>query len=168
MSAGKPPVDRLSNPSDGLQRAIQRAERGLSSPSAEGFREALKRVREAVLNSERLVAVLEQLLRYGLRRRQSHDSVSPPEVEAAIRAVGSLANTTPLKLSDDYKRYTDHVKALTAVGRSVLERGLKPSVDRRELDEWKLFREPGSHRPPPYRVGSGRGELKASPGMRHG
>ena len=138
-------VGRLSNPRDELQRAIQRAERGVAAASAEGFREVLQRVRQAVLDSERLVLVLDQLIRQGLRRRQSSDRVSSSEVEAAIdavrRAVGSLSRTTPLQLSAVYGQYTERVDVLLAVARSILDRGLDPPVNVRELDEWKPFRE---------------------------
>ena len=59
------PADRLPNPWYELKRAIQRAERGLAAASAEGFREVLLRVRQAVLQSERLVVVLDRLVLQG-------------------------------------------------------------------------------------------------------
>ena len=58
------------------------------------------------------------------------------------QAVGQLAQTTPSKFSNDYDRYNRRVRALIAVGRSVLDRGLEPSVKLEELDEWTPFREP--------------------------
>ena len=103
-------------------------------------------MRQAVLDSERLVLVLDQVARQGLRRLHSSDRVSQLEVETAIQAVraavGSLSKTTPLQFSADYRLYTERVNALVAVARSVLDRGLDPPVKVRELDEWKPFREP--------------------------
>ena len=146
MVAKKGPADRLPNPRDELQRAIQRAERGLAAASAEGFREVLLRVRQAVLQCERLVVVLDRLVVQGVRRRPSTEPLAPSDVEPAIHAVraavGSLAATTPLKFSADYKRYTDRVDALIDVARAVLDRGVESSVNVAELDEWKPFREP--------------------------
>ncbi len=146
MVAKKRPADRLPNPRDELQRAIQRAERGLAAATAEGFREVLLRVRHAVLLSERLVVVLDRLVLHGFRRRQSTEPLAPSDVEPAIQAVrvavGSLAATTPLKFSADYKRYTERVEALIEVARVVVDRGVESSVNVAELDEWKLFREP--------------------------
>ena len=118
---------------------------GIAAASAEGFCEVLQRARHAVLESERLVRVRDQVARQGLRRLRSSDRVSQPEVQTAIQAlraaVGSISRTTPLKFSADDRQYTDQVNALVAVARSVLDRGLDPPDDR-ELDEWKLFREP--------------------------
>ena len=138
---------RLPNARAELQRAIQRAERGLTAASAEGFREVPKRVREAILGSERLVVVLDQLVRQGFRRRQSAQpaqTLSSSEVAAAGQAVraavGCLAKTTPLRFSSDYKKYTEGVRALMAVAESVLEGGVEP-LRVPELDEWKPFRE---------------------------
>ena len=146
MVAKTRPVDRLPNPRDELGRAIQRAERGLAAASAEGFQELLRRVRQAVLQSERLVVVLDRLVLQGFRRRESTDSLAPSDVEPALQAVraavGSVATTTPLKFSADYKRYTERVEALIEVGRKVLDRGVESSVNVAELDEWKPFREP--------------------------
>ena len=145
MASENPPAGRLQNPRDELERAIQRAERGLAGTSAEGFREVCSRIRQAVLDSERLVMVLGRLVRQGLRRRGSTDLLSPSElrdpIQAIRAAVGRLANTTPSKLSSDYDEYNQRVRALIAVGRSVLERGLAP-VMLEELDEWGPFREP--------------------------
>ena len=99
-----------------------------------------------VLQSQRLVVVLDRLVLQGFRRRQSTDPLAPSDVEPAVRAVrvalGSLAVTTPLKFSADYKRYTELVEALIEVGRAVLDRGVESSLRVAELDEWKPFREP--------------------------
>jgi hypothetical protein len=51
MARERPSLDRIQNPRDELQRAIQRAEKGLSGAAGEGFREVLTRVRQAVLDS---------------------------------------------------------------------------------------------------------------------
>ena len=79
MVAMKRAADRLPNTRDELERAIQRAERGLAAASAEGFREVLLRVRQAVRQSdllrvrqavrqsERLVVVLDRLVLQGLQ-----------------------------------------------------------------------------------------------------
>ena len=146
MAAPQRPTGRLSKPRDDLQRAIQAAERGLASASAEGFREVLKHARDAVLGSQRLVLVLDHLVRQGLRRQQSPELLSASEVQVPIQAlrvaVGVLAATTPLKFSADYKQYTERVQALIDIARSVLDRGLEPVAPLSELDEWKLFREP--------------------------
>ena len=142
MAARKRPADRLPNPRDELQRA----ERGLRAESAEGFRGVLLRVRQAVLQCERLVVVLDLLVLQGFRRRQPTDPLASSDVEPAIQAVraavGSLLVTTPLKFFADYKRYTERVEALIEVGRAVLDRGVESSARVAELDEWKLFREP--------------------------
>ena len=68
--------------------------------------------------------------------------MSSPALQAVRAAVGSLAITTPLKFSADYKRYTERVEALIEIGRAVLDRGVESSVNVAELDEWKPFREP--------------------------
>ncbi len=137
--------DRLQAPRDELQRAIARAEKGLSGASAEGFRELLKRVRQAVLESERLVGILDRLVRQGLRRSGSATLVPHSEVQDALReiraAVGSLAATTPAKFSADYERYNQAAKALIHVGRAAHERGLEPAAKLGELDEWEPFRQ---------------------------
>ena len=75
MARKRPSVDRIQNPCDELKRGIQRAENGLSGAAGEGFREVLQRVRQAVLDSERLVAVLDRLVDQGLRRRGSDNFV---------------------------------------------------------------------------------------------
>ena len=75
MARERPFVDRIQNPRDELKRGIQRAEKGLSGAPGEGFREVLQRVRHAVLDSERLVAVLDRLVDQGLRRRGSDNFV---------------------------------------------------------------------------------------------
>lgn len=147
MVVAKVPADRLPNVRDDLTRAIQRAERGLAAASVEGFRDVLPRVRQAVLNCERLVIVLDRLVVQGLRRRRRvSDPLAVSDVEPAIQAVrvavGSRAVTTPAKFSADYKRYTERVEALIKVGGAVLERGLEPPAKVAELDEWKPFREP--------------------------
>ena len=145
MAPRNPAAGRLQNPRDELERAIQRAERGLAGTSAEGFREVSRRMRQAVLDSERLVTVLGRLAHQGLRRRGSTELLSPAEVQDPIQAVraavGRLANTTPSKLSSDHDEYNRRVQALIKVGRAVLERGLEP-VTVGELDEWGPFREP--------------------------
>ena len=101
--------------------------------------------RHAVVDSQRLVMVLDSLARQGLRRRGATDLLSPSEVQEPIQAVraavGRLASTTPSKLSSDYDEYNRRVEALIAAGRSVLGRGLAP-VALEELDEWGPFREP--------------------------
>jgi len=113
----------------------------LRLPSAEGFRELPQRVRQAVLQSQRLVVLLDRLVLQGFRRRQSSDPLVPSDVEPAIQAVRtavrSLAGTTPLKFSADYKGYTERVEALIKVGRAVLDRGVESSVKIAELDEWE-------------------------------
>lgn len=142
-AASRPRRGRRRGP---YERAIQRAEKGLAAASAEGFREALLRVRQAVLQCERLVVVLDRPVLQGFRRRQSTEPLAPSDVEPAIQAVraavGSLAVTTPLKFSADYKRYTERVEALIEVGRKVLDRRVESSVKVAELDESKPFREP--------------------------
>ena len=55
--------------------------------SAEGFRDVSKRVRQAVVDSERLLMVLDRLVRQGLRRRGSSGYLSPSEVQDPIQAV---------------------------------------------------------------------------------
>ena len=146
MARKRSSADRLQNPRDELQRAIQRAERGLAGASGEGFREVSKRVRQAVVDSERLVMVLDRLARQGLRPRGSSDHLAPSDVQEPIQAVreavGRLANTTPSKFSSDYDQYNQRVRKLMVVGRSVLERGLEASEKLEELDEWTPFREP--------------------------
>ena len=146
MARKQSSVDRPSNPRYELQRAIQRAQRGLAGASGEGFREVSKRVRQAVVDSEHLVMVLDRLARQGLRPRGSSDHLSPFEVQEPIQAVceavGQLAKTTPAKFSSDYDQYNQRVRALMAVGRSVLERGVGPSVKLEELAEWTPFSEP--------------------------
>ena len=145
MAPKNPSAGRLQNPRDELERAIKRAERGLAGASGEGFREVSERIRRAVLDSQRLVMVLDSLARQGLRRRGSTDPLSPSEVQEPIQAVraavGRIASATPSKLSGDYDEYNRRVEALIAVGRSVLERGLAP-VALEELDEWGPFQEP--------------------------
>ena len=145
MPAKNPAAGRLQNPRDELERAIKRAERGLAGASAEGFREVSERIRRAVVDSQRLVMVLDSLARQCLRRRGSTDLLSPSEVQEPIQAVraavGRLASTTPSKLSSDYDEYNRRAEALIAAGRSVLGRGLAP-VALEELDEWGPFREP--------------------------
>ena len=90
--------------------------------------------------------VLDRLVRQGLRRRGSSGYLSPSEVQEPIQAVreavGRLANTTPAKFSSDYDQYNQRVGALMAIGRSVLDRGLEPSVKLEKLDKWTPFREP--------------------------
>ena len=145
MARKRPSVDRIQNPRDELKRGIQRAEKGLSGAAGEGFREVLQRVRQAVLDSERLVAVLDRLVD-GLRRRGSDSFVQPSEVQDAIgavrAAVGALASTTPAKFSGDYSQYNQCLRALIATGQAVLDRGLDSPVKRQEFDEWEPFREP--------------------------
>lgn len=137
---------RLPNARDELKHVIQRAERGLAAASAEGFAEVLLRVRQAVLQCERLVVVLDRFVLQGFRSRQSIEPLVPTDVEPAIQAVraavGSLAVTTPLKFFADHKRYTERVEPLIDVGRAVLNRGVESSVNVAALDEWRLFREP--------------------------
>ena len=86
----------------------------------------------------------DRLVRQGLRHRESPGYLAPSEVQEPIQAVrqavGQLAQTTPSKFSNDYDRYNRRVRALIAVGRSVLDRGLEPSVKLEELDEWTPFR----------------------------
>ena len=146
MARKRSSSDRIPNPRDELQRGIQRAEKGLSGAAGEGFREVLQRVRQAVLDSERLVAVLDRLVEQGLRRRGSDNFVQPSEVQDAIgavrAAVGVLASTTPAKFSRDYDQYNQSLRALIATGQAVLDRGLDSPVKRQELDEWEPFREP--------------------------
>ena len=145
MARKRPSAGRLQNPRDELQRAIQRTARGLAGASGEGFREVLMRVRQAVVDSERLVVVLDRLARQGLRPRGSSPPLPPSDVQEPIRAVratvGRLANTTPSKFSSDFDQYTQSVGALIAVGQCVLDRGVEPSVKLEELDEWTPFRE---------------------------
>ena len=76
---------RLQNPRDEVNRAIQRAERGLAAASGEGFREVLKRVRQAVVDSERLVVVLDRVARQGLRPRGSSAQLPPSDVQESIQ-----------------------------------------------------------------------------------
>ena len=146
MPVSQRTTHRLQNPRDELQRAVQRAERGIAASSAEGFREILERVRQAVLQSERLVVVLDRLVQQGFDRRQRAKPVAPSDVEPVVQAVrvavGAFAMTTPTKFSTDYKRYTEAVEALIQVGRAVLERGVASPVKVAELDEWKPFRGP--------------------------
>ena len=146
MARKRPSLDRIQNPRDELQRAIQRAEKGLSGAAGEGFREVLTRVRQAVLDSERLVAVLDRLVGQGLRRRSSDNFIQPSEVQDAIgavrAAVGALASTTPAKFSGDYDQYNQRARALIAIAQAVLDPGLDSPVKRQELDEWEPFREP--------------------------
>ena len=145
MAAPQRPAGRLTRPRDDLQSAIQRAERGLAAASTEGFRDVLRHVRDAVLGSQRLVFILERLLRQGLRRQQSPQLLPAADVQAAIQAlraaVGVLAVTTPVRFSTDYNRYAERLQELIAVGRAVLDRGLEPVAPPPELDEWMPFRE---------------------------
>ena len=146
MVAVEHPPKRLGNVRDELTRGIQRTERALAAASVEGFREVVPRVRQAVLECERLVMLLDRLVLQGFRRRRRTDPLAPSDVEPAIQAVrvavGSLAVTTPAKFSVDYKGYTQRVEALIEVGRAVLDRGVESSVKLAELDEWEPFREP--------------------------
>ena len=123
---------------------MQRAERGLAGASADGFRHLFPRVRQAVLDSERLVVVLDRLVVQGFRKRGGTDPLAPSHVEPAIQAVrsavGALAMTTASRFSADYQRYAETVERLVAVGRSVLDRGVESPVRVAELDEWKDFR----------------------------
>ena len=125
---------------------MQRAERGLAAASAEGFHQILERVRLAVLQSERLVVVLDRLVQQGFHRRHRAKPVAPSDVEPVVQAVrlavGAFAMTIPTKFSTDYKRYTEAVEALIKVGCVVLERGVASPVKVAELDEWKPFRAP--------------------------
>ena len=91
--------------------------------------------------------VLDRLVLQGFRCRSSTtDPLAPSDVEPAIQAVraavGSLAVTTPLNFSADYKGYTQRVDGLIEVGRAVLDRGVESSMKVAELDEWEPFREP--------------------------
>ena len=56
--------------------------------------------------------------------------------------MGALASTTPAKFSGDYDQYNHRARALIAIGKAVLARGLDSPVKRQELDEWEPFREP--------------------------
>ena len=69
MVVKKPLAGWLVNPGYELENAIQRAERGLAAAAAEGFREVVPRLREAVLQCERLVVVVDPA-RQGLHGRQ--------------------------------------------------------------------------------------------------
>ena len=146
MSASRPAPVRLQNPSYEIKMGVQRAERGLAEASTAGFRELCPSVRNAVIESERLVVVLDRLVRQGLRRPGSGDPVAAADVKDAVKAVrqavGRLAETTPAKFSDDYTQYNQRVRTLITVARSVLDRGLQAPPGPGELDEWQPFREP--------------------------
>ena len=58
-----------------------------------------------------------------------------------FRPCGRLSGASA-KFSSDYDQYNQRVGALMAIGRSVLDRGLEPSVKLEKLDEWTPFREP--------------------------
>ena len=145
MVARSRSVDRVVNVRDELTRAMQRAERGLAAVSAQGFREVSRRVRQAVLDSERLVVVLDRLVVQGFRRRGRKEPVTAAAVEPAIQAVraavGAFAVTTAPRFSADYQRYAQAVERLVEVARSVLDRGVESPVNAVELDEWKMFRD---------------------------
>ena len=97
-------VDTVVNVRDELTRPMQRAERGLAAVSAQGFRDVSRRGRQAVLDSERLVVVLDRLLVQGFRRRGRKEPVAPSAVDSAIEAVraavGAFAVTTASWFSD--------------------------------------------------------------------
>jgi hypothetical protein len=125
---------------------VRQATTALSVAHCAGFHGMAERLRNAVMASERLVAVLERIAEHGLRRPKDAEPLSATEVREGVRrvreAVAELAGTTPEGLSDAYAQYTRAVEALVELANRVLQSGVRPAEGDQPPSPWDNFRPP--------------------------
>ena len=127
-----------------LEAACRALEKRLAAAQCEGFAGLAENVRRAVLESERLVHVLDEMAAAGLKPRGAEgEPVTTDTVKETVRAlrasVAVLAATTPEMLSSHYLKYVERARATMELALEVRRCGLARPPSRG--DEWNPFRE---------------------------
>ena len=132
---------RLHSPGRSIRKASRDAAEALAAAQVEGFLGLTDRVREAVVSSERLVQLLDQVAREGFSPTGAREPLPADEVLAATSVVrgtiGAIAMSTPSQFSTHFNAYTARVGELVALAQCVAAHGIEDPAPK--ADEWQPF-----------------------------